>query len=181
MPLIEKFVEMLTSDTHDKLINFITKLINASIQLVLSALIIAYSFQSFIALFDIKEILKNEFYIKFIKTYINIANEVATIGHEICGPLPVFGTLLIFISVVIQLAFEFFKREFNVQTFFIGELLIYISIGLTFWSSVFWAVFWIADDYLKYYMVFLPLVILVPYGFFNGIRYLLLKFLGTEG
>jgi len=163
--MIDKILGIVTNDTPDKLANFIIGLINAAIQLSLSLLIIIYSLQSFLIVFEIKEILKNELYIKFIKKYIGIANDIAIIGHEICGPLAFFGfLLLVFISIFIKLATDFLKETFNVQSFFIGDFLIDISIGLIFWSLVCLGVFWIAEDYPQYFILLLPLVILVPYG-----------------
>lgn len=81
----------------------------------------------------IKGMFENEYYIKFIKDHIRIANDIIDIGHEICGPLPLFGFFLLIVSIVVKSGIEFLERELNAQSFFIGELLINLSIGLTFW------------------------------------------------
>jgi hypothetical protein len=180
---MDKIFEMITTQTPDKLASFIAGLMNAVIQLSLSVLIMIYSFQSFLITFEIKEILRNELYIKYIKEYIEIANDIATIGHKICWPLAFFGFLLFCTSIVIRLATEFLKEKFNAQSFFIGDFLMDISIGLTFWSLVCLGVFWIADDLLKYYIILFPLIIFAPYvawKVWDGFKNFLFELLGFK-
>ncbi|MDI3089999.1 hypothetical protein QJ133_02255 [Priestia megaterium] len=168
--MLDKFIDIITNDNHDKLTDYILRIANTAIQLLLGVLIIIYSFQSFVFLFDAKEILKNELYIKYVKEYIEMANKFALEGTKVFESLAAFGFVLFWISFIIWLTFEVIGKRFKIESFFLGSLLIFTSLGFAFWSAIFWFVLSIASHYLKYYLFALPIGILGVYALFKGLK-----------
>jgi len=158
--VINKLVEVAINDTHDKLTQITLKILNTFIQLFLGVLIIIYSFQSFLLWSDEKSILTNKIYIKYVEKYINIANDFAIIGYKIFNGLLLFGIILLLVSYFIWLVFETVGKAINTESFFIGDFLIVLSVGLVFWSFVFYILLTVEVQYKKYFIVALPMVIL---------------------
>ncbi len=167
--MFDKFIDIIANDNHDKLTEYILRISNTAIQLLLGVLIIIYSFQSFVFLFDAKEILKNEIYIKYVKEYIEMANTFASSGNKVFLSLMGFGFVLILFSYVIWLAFHVIGEFLKLKSFFLGDLLVFISLGFTFWSSIYWFVLLIATHYLKYYLFALPIGAFGLYLFFRAL------------
>ncbi|WP_427125161.1 hypothetical protein ACQCPP_31765 (plasmid) [Priestia megaterium] len=165
--MIDKLIEIVTNENHDKLTDFILRIANTVIQLFLGVLIIIYSFESFVFLFGEKEIQKNKLYIEYVKEYIDMANKFATSGTKIFESLIAFGAAFLMFSYIIWLTFDVIGRKIKVESFFIGDLLVFVSLGFTFWSAIFWFVLYIAANYLKYYLFALPVGILSTYWLFR--------------
>ncbi|MFE7822289.1 hypothetical protein ACFU1R_29565 [Priestia megaterium] len=159
--MLDKLFDIIINETHDKLTDFILRITNTLIQLFLGLLIIVYSFQSYIKWAKEDVILNNTLYLKYVEKYINMANDFATIGVKIAFSLFPFAVILFFVSYIVWLVFEFLRKKFKVELFFVGNLLVFISIALAFWSVVFWIVLSAAAYYPKYYILALPLEIFV--------------------
>lgn len=158
--IIDKIFDTAVNDTHDKLTDFLLKLANTLLQLSVGILIIVYCFQSFILWSAKPEILENKFYIKYVREYIRMANEFAVIGDKIFLALIAFGFILFIISYFVWLAFEILGKKLNIKSFFVGNLLVALSIGLIFWSFVFYLILATAAGSPKHFIMNITINIL---------------------
>lgn len=168
--MLDKLFDIILNETHDKLTDFILRITNTVIQLFLGLLIIIYSFQSYIIWAGEKVILNNTLYLKYLEKYVDMANDFATIGVELCLSLFPFAVVLFIISYIVWLAFEALGKRFKVESFFIGNLLVFISVGLGFWSVIFWVALWAAAYHPKYYILALPIQIVVYHLLIKGLK-----------
>ncbi|KZD40804.1 hypothetical protein B4083_1870 [Bacillus cereus] len=159
--ILDKILEHVINDTHDKLTETIIRISNLIIQLFIGILIIVYSFQSFILWSNQVDILTNELYLKYIEKYLDMANNFALIGSKIFSGLFLFGIVLFMVSYFVWLVFVNIAKKINIGTFFIGDFLIRLSIGCTFWSFVFSILLTVEVQYKKYFVLALPLTILL--------------------
>lgn len=158
--IVDKLLEHVINDNHDKLTETIIRISNLIIQLFIGILIIIYSFQSFIIWSNQVNILTNELYLKYVEKYLNMANNFALIGSEIFSGLFLFGIVLLIVSYFVWLVFANIAKKIKLGTFFIGDFLIILSIGCTFWSFVFYILLAVEVQFKKYFILALPLTIL---------------------
>ncbi|PHD05733.1 hypothetical protein COF54_16895 [Bacillus toyonensis] len=158
--IIDKLLEHVINDTHDKLTETIIRISNLIIQLFIGVLVIFYSFQSFVIWSNQVDILTNELYLKYVEKYLNMANSFAFIGSKVFSGLLLFGIVLFIVSYFIWLIFANIAKKIKIGTFFIGEFLIILSIGCTFWSFVFYILLTVEVQFKKYFILALPLTIL---------------------
>ncbi|MEH7521279.1 hypothetical protein [Priestia megaterium] len=149
--LWEKIFEMAGGDNYEKLINFLARIANMTVDILMSILIIAYSFQSVMMLSSEKILIENEFYLTHIEKYINMANKFALIGPPIFNTLMAFGGCLLVVSCCVWKILNLIGKGFNLP-FFSGVFLIIISLFLILWSMLLWCLLWVASLSQKYFI-----------------------------
>lgn len=153
--LCEKIFEVAGGDNYEKLINFLVSIANITVEILMSILIIAYSFQSVMILFPEKILIENEFYLTYIEKYIDMANKLALIGPPVFNTLFVFGAGLLAVSCCVWKILNLIGKGLN-PPFFSGVFLINISLILILWSSLLWCLLWVANLSQKYFIFNLP-------------------------
>ncbi|MEK1832790.1 hypothetical protein AAAC51_39305 [Priestia megaterium] len=108
---------MAGGDNYEKLINFLVSIANITVEILMSILIIAYSFQSVMMLFPEKILIENEFYLTYIEKYIDMANKLALIGPPVFNTLFVFGAGLLAVSCCVWKILNLIGKGLNLPFF----------------------------------------------------------------